>query len=154
LTAPQSFIISAHAFGELRRHGISVDRDQRVGRLTAAHFFGDPIAQLIDWLRHKGFQLIPVGHFRMSFEFFAGSTNAIANPRCLCPQFRIVEQFLDVAHPIRPLPESFAGDRSAGASTKLAIGAALTIRAASPPQRICLPALLLPLAPLAGVAAL
>jgi uncharacterized membrane protein len=92
----------------------------------------------------------------MSFVFLAGSTNAIANPRCLCPHFRIVEQFLDVAHPIRPLPETFAGDRSAGASgaAELAIGAALTIRAASPPQRIRLPALLLPLAALAGVAAL
>ena len=47
LPTPQSLVIPAHALGELRRHGVAVDRDQGVGRFAAAHLLGDPVAELI-----------------------------------------------------------------------------------------------------------
>jgi hypothetical protein len=83
----------------------------------------------------------------MSFVFLASPPHPIADPGCLCSQFGFVEQFLDIAHPIGPLPKAFAGNRAAGAATSttnLLIGAAPAISAAAS-QRTRLAALLLPL---------
>jgi hypothetical protein len=51
-------------------------------------------------------------------EVLASPTDAVANPRRLGPPFGLLEQFLDVAHPVGPLAESFAGDGSAGSAAK------------------------------------
>ncbi len=83
----------------------------------------------------------------MAFVFLARSSSAIADSRGLRSQFGVVEQFLDVAHPVGPLTEPFPGDRPAGpdgASSELPIGSSLTIRTA-PAKRTTLTAFLLPL---------
>ena len=72
-------------------------------------------------------------------------------------QFRVIEQFLDVAHPIGPLTEAFAGDRPArtvGGSTKLSLAARLTIRSAAATKRSSTTAVLLPLSALLRLASL
>ncbi len=54
----------------------------------------------------------------MPAEVLASPADAVANPRRLGPPFGLLEQFLDVAHPVGPLAESFAGDGSAGPASK------------------------------------
>jgi hypothetical protein len=75
----------------LRRNGISVDRHQRVGSLAAPHFFGNPVAELIDRIGDKSLQLIPVGDLGVPFEFLARSAGSIADTGGLGPQFRVVK---------------------------------------------------------------
>ena len=47
----------------------------------------------------------------MPLELLASASDAVADPGGLGPQLGILEQLLDVAHPVGPFAESVAGDR-------------------------------------------
>src|SRR5262249_54824631 len=105
-TTPQSFVVPAHPFGKLGRHGVAIDRNERIGRFTSAHFLGDSVAELVDRVGDKALQLCPIGQFGVSPVLFACTARPIADSCGFRPQFGIVKQFLNVAHPVGPLSES------------------------------------------------
>ena len=49
----------------------------------------------------------------MALELLASTTHAVANARGLAAELGIIQQLFNVAHPVGPLPEALAGDRSA-----------------------------------------
>ena len=54
----------------------------------------------------------------MTLELLAGSTHPVPNASGLGTQVGIIEQFLDLTHPVGPLPEPIARDRSAWPSSR------------------------------------
>jgi hypothetical protein len=90
--------------------------------LPAPHLFGDAVAELIDRFCDQTAQLVPVGLLGMPLVLLSRRSSPITNPRRFSAQFRVIEQFLDVAHPIGPLTEAFPGDRpTVGGSSKLSL---------------------------------
>ncbi len=71
----------------------------------------------------------------MTLEFLACALRPITDACGFRPQFRIVEQFFHVAHPVRPLAESFARDGPAGPSApEPLLGSVAKIRTAAAAQ--------------------
>jgi hypothetical protein len=111
-TAPESFVITPHALGELRRNGVAIDRNEGVGRLAPAYFFGNPVAKLIHRFRDKITQLLPIGLFGVALVVFAFSPDSIAKASGFGAHLGVIQQFFHVAHPVGPSPEALASDRA------------------------------------------
>jgi hypothetical protein len=96
----------------LRRNRVAIDGNESIGRFAAADLLADSLAKLIHRFGHQISQFVPVGLFGMTLDFLSLPANAVANPSRLGPHLGVVEQFLDITHPIGPFAESFAPYRS------------------------------------------
>ena len=106
---------------QLGRNRIAIDRHQRASgdsrrRTSSAirlrsSFIGSATRSL---------QLVPVGLLGVALELLAFAPHAVANAGGLGSQFGVVQQLFDVPHPVGPLTEPFAPDRSASSRGKTA----------------------------------
>jgi hypothetical protein len=107
----------------LRRNRVAIDGNESIGRFASADLLGDSLAKLIHRFGHQISQFVPVGLFGMTLDFLSFPANTVAKPSRLGSHLRVVEQFLDITHPVGPFAESFAPYRSTRSPSRpLSIG--------------------------------
>jgi hypothetical protein len=144
--------------GVLRGHRVAIERHQRFVRLMPQQFLIHRVAQLRQRLAQLKVDRVPVRRRAVPLELNANVAGAIANTGGFGAQPRIGHHLLDVAQPIRPVAEIFAGQRAvigvaAGAVAESARGICLivtTVDIAIPGRRLLPTAALTP-AGLAGL---
>src|SRR5262249_41193704 len=106
---------------------IAIDRNKSIRRFPTPNLLGNPVSQLMHRFGHQVPQLVPIRLLRVALVLVSFPSHAIAKSSRLGAHLRVVQQLLHVAHPVGPLPEAFAADRSARApgSASPAIAAAL-----------------------------
>ena len=99
---------------------ISIDGDQRVGRVAASNFLGQLTLQFDHWFVDRGFDQIPVGRLRMAFVFGSQAASSFTHLGDFGLQLRIADHRFHVAQTFVPLTEVGTCERStlsAGAAT-------------------------------------
>jgi hypothetical protein len=101
----------------LRRDGVAIDWHESVGRLPAADLFRNPFTKLVERIGHEIAEFAPVRGPGVPSVVLSRSSDAISNASSLGAEIGVLNQFLDVSHPIGPLTESVSSDRASWTSS-------------------------------------
>jgi hypothetical protein len=106
----QFFIIALHQIGVPRWNRVTIDRHQRIRRLTPGQLFADSLLNLNQRFHHLQPDDSPIGFGQIALEGLAQNPRALTGAGDVIPEVGQIDHVFDIPQAVRPGAEAVACD--------------------------------------------